>query len=72
MHPAPTTSAEKMEQFDIAPNQMFRKHVEFYSKFDNDGIPTHDEKGVELKKCVLKKLKKQWLQQVKNQASREQ
>ena len=31
-----------------------------YSKFDEDGLPSHDAKGTELKKEIRNKLKKEF------------
>jgi cysteinyl-tRNA synthetase len=48
----------------LHPKDMFRDGP--YSKFDDDGIPTHDASGNEVKKSVLARLRKKWLQQKKN------
>ena len=42
---------------------MFRCETDKYSKFDGDGIPTHDIDGNPLTASQLKKLKKLWQQQ---------
>ena len=48
------------------PTVMFKRYTDKYSKFNEQtGIPTHDEKGEELSKAQLKKLKKLWDQQNK-------
>jgi cysteinyl-tRNA synthetase len=57
-------SGKLMRQY-IPPNELFRKYIYLYSKFDNDGIPTHDVSGNELSKSTIKKLNKDWLKQKK-------
>jgi hypothetical protein len=42
---------------------MFKSKTDLYSKFDEEGIPTHDAAGVELTKSAYKKLKKEWEKQ---------
>jgi len=42
---------------------MFRQETGKYSRFDDDGIPTHDADGNPLTSSQLKKLKKLWQQQ---------
>lgn len=39
---------------------MFKSQTNLYSQFDEDGVPTHDEKGEKLSKSAIKKLKKDW------------
>ena len=36
---------------------------EKYSKYDENGIPTHDEKAKELSESIRNKLKKEWNKQ---------
>merc|ERR1719160_2022850 len=42
----------------LNPKDMFRDGP--YSKFDDDGVPTHDADGQELTNSAMKKLKKDW------------
>ena len=42
---------------------MFRHETDKYSRFDEDGIPSHDVDGNPLTTSQLKKLKKLWQQQ---------
>lgn len=49
----------------IAPEDMFRGMVELYSKFDDLGIPTHDQAGEPMSKSATKKCKKDWDKQKK-------
>ena len=44
-----------LEQGDVS--KMYLNNPE-YSKFDDNGVPTHDAAGVELNKTTYKKLKK--------------
>jgi len=44
---------------------MFLHETDKYSKFDEKGIPTHDQTGQELSKGGRKKLEKSYEQQVK-------
>jgi cysteinyl-tRNA synthetase len=37
-----------------------------YSKFDDEGIPTHDSKGFEISKEVRNKIKKEFLKHEEN------
>jgi|Laugresbdmm110sn_2_1035109.scaffolds.fasta_scaffold01669_8 cysteinyl-tRNA synthetase len=59
---------ERMKEYDVKallhPKDMFRDGP--YSKFDDDGIPTHDASGNEVGKSDRARLRKQWLQQKKN------
>lgn len=48
----------KEEQKKIPPTEMFKRETEKYSKFDDKGLPTHDHKGEELSKGLVKKLQK--------------
>ena len=49
----------KKEMEDMDPRDMFKKGPESaeYSKWDADGIPTHDAAGEPLTKSAMKKLK---------------
>ena len=49
---------------------MFKAQTDKYSKFDNDGIPTHDASGAELSKGAVKKLKKEGEKQTKKLANK--
>lgn len=49
----------QLEKGRLSPLAMFKQNPE-YSKFDEDGIPTHDAKGEEVPKTRSKKLKKEW------------
>lgn len=49
----------------IPPSQMFLNETDKYSKFDEKGIPTHDQAGQELSKGGRKKLEKAYEQQIK-------
>ena len=44
---------------------MFLKETDKYSKFDGNGIPTHDNEDKELSKGLLKKLIKDYEKQAK-------
>lgn len=44
---------------------MFTNQTDKYSKFDEDGIPTHDHEGKPLSDKQIKKLQKQWTAQEK-------
>ncbi|CAM6127428.1 unnamed protein product [Calypogeia fissa] len=44
------------------PKELFRGRTDEYSAFDDDGVPTHDSKGVELTSSSKKKLKKEMVQ----------
>ena len=47
------------------PRELFRAQTDLYSKFDADGLPTHDTQGAELSKSKVKALKKDWDKQKK-------
>jgi len=51
---------ERLEKGKLAPEQMFLGLVEEFSKFDDNGIPTHDKEGAEVAKSRRKKLQKEW------------
>lgn len=48
---------ERLEKGKLAPGEMFRTAE--YSKWDDDGVPTHDAQGQELAKARRKKLVKE-------------
>lgn len=48
----------KDEQRKIPPSEMFKRESDKYSKFDDKGLPTHDNEGKELSKGLVKKLQK--------------
>uniref|UniRef100_A0A4W6CHD5 Cysteine--tRNA ligase, cytoplasmic n=1 Tax=Lates calcarifer TaxID=8187 RepID=A0A4W6CHD5_LATCA len=48
----------KLEKMKIPPSEMFRAETDKYSKFDEQGFPTHDAEGKELSKGHSKKLRK--------------
>ncbi|XP_065259030.1 cysteine--tRNA ligase, cytoplasmic [Emys orbicularis] len=50
--------AAKLAKMKIPPHAMFKSELDKYSKFDENGFPTHDTKGKELSKGQMKKLKK--------------
>eukprot|EP01060_Flectonema_neradi_P019661 TRINITY_DN2691_c0_g1_i6.p1 TRINITY_DN2691_c0_g1~~TRINITY_DN2691_c0_g1_i6.p1 ORF type:complete len:751 (+),score=193.89 TRINITY_DN2691_c0_g1_i6:47-2299(+) len=55
---------------DLPASEMFKIQKDKYSKFDADGIPTHDAKGTELSKGAIKKLKKEAEKQTKKLAAK--
>ncbi|XP_019375255.1 PREDICTED: cysteine--tRNA ligase, cytoplasmic isoform X1 [Gavialis gangeticus] len=50
--------AAKLAKMKIPPNEMFKLEQDKYSKFDENGFPTHDTEGKELSKGQMKKLRK--------------
>lgn len=61
-------AAEKATRDRIPPNEWFLNATTDeggpkYSKFDDDGIPTHSADGEELPKSQIKSLKKEWTRQ---------
>jgi cysteinyl-tRNA synthetase len=56
-------AAEREARAAIPPEQMFLSMKELYSAFDEQGIPTADEKGEPLSKGVQKKLAKEHAKQ---------
>ncbi|KAJ8984870.1 hypothetical protein NQ317_002709 [Molorchus minor] len=50
--------AAKEAQRKIVPSEMFKMELDKYSKFDENGIPTHDVEGKEISKGQQKKLQK--------------
>lgn len=57
--------AEKLARMNIPPQELFKSQTDLYSKFDEDGVPTHDAAGEPLSKSAYKKLKKDWEKQKK-------
>jgi len=55
----------KEELKKLPPQEMFKGETDKYSKFDDNGIPTHDAEGKELTKNAVKNLKKAWDKQKK-------
>uniref|UniRef100_A0A1L8DFF5 Cysteine--tRNA ligase, cytoplasmic n=1 Tax=Nyssomyia neivai TaxID=330878 RepID=A0A1L8DFF5_9DIPT len=55
---AAAAAAAKEAQKRINPRQMFLRETDKYSKFDANGLPTHDAEGKELSKGQQKKLVK--------------
>lgn len=49
---------EREAKMKIPPNKLFIEQTDKYSKFDEKGIPTHDNEGKEITKSALKKLQK--------------
>ena len=54
---------EKEERDKVPPGDMFKSQTALYSAFDQDGIPTHDDKGDPLSGSKLKNLKKEFSKQ---------
>ncbi|XP_067849840.1 cysteine--tRNA ligase, cytoplasmic isoform X2 [Heptranchias perlo] len=50
--------AVKLAKMKIPPSEMFRLEKDKYSKFDENGFPTHDTEGKEVSKGQTKKLRK--------------
>ncbi|XP_077309628.1 cysteine--tRNA ligase, cytoplasmic isoform X2 [Lithobates pipiens] len=50
--------AAKLSKMKICPSEMFKAETDKYSKFDENGFPTHDTEGKELSKGQAKKLRK--------------
>uniref|UniRef100_A0A6M2DE76 Cysteine--tRNA ligase, cytoplasmic n=1 Tax=Xenopsylla cheopis TaxID=163159 RepID=A0A6M2DE76_XENCH len=57
--------AQREAQSKINPKDMFKAETDKYSKFDDEGMPTHDQEGKELSKGQLKKLQKLYQTQLK-------
>ena len=53
-------AAEKEALAKVPPNELFKQgeYAGLYSKYDEDGLPTHDKDGEELAKAQRKKLAK--------------
>uniref|UniRef100_A0A1I8PRH7 Cysteine--tRNA ligase, cytoplasmic n=1 Tax=Stomoxys calcitrans TaxID=35570 RepID=A0A1I8PRH7_STOCA len=60
---AAEAAAAKEAQKKINPKEMFLNETDKYSKFDENGLPTHDKEGKEVSKGLLKKLQKLQSQQ---------
>ncbi len=52
-------------QASIKPQDMFTGQTDKYSKFDEDGLPTHNHEGEPLGDKQIKKLQKLWTAQDK-------
>ncbi|KAM7086907.1 cysteine--tRNA ligase, cytoplasmic isoform 1-T1 [Molossus nigricans] len=50
--------AAKLAKMKVPPREMFLSESNKYSRFDENGLPTHDTEGKELSKGQAKKLKK--------------
>ncbi|XP_054998734.1 cysteine--tRNA ligase, cytoplasmic isoform X1 [Sorex araneus] len=50
--------AARLARMRVPPSEMFLPESDKYSKFDENGLPTHDAEGKELSKGQAKKLKK--------------
>ncbi|KAM4722357.1 cysteine--tRNA ligase, cytoplasmic isoform 2-T2 [Rhinophrynus dorsalis] len=50
--------AAKLAKMKLCPSKMFISETDKYSKFDENGFPTHDTEGKELSKGQSKKLRK--------------
>jgi hypothetical protein len=57
--------AEKEAKKSLNPVDMFKGMTDLYSRFDEDGVPTHDAAGQELTKNAIRKLRKEWEKQKK-------
>ncbi|KPM06744.1 cysteine-tRNA ligase, cytoplasmic-like protein [Sarcoptes scabiei] len=62
-------SSKQIESPPIDPKEMFRAETDKYSRFDSQGIPTHDQNGEELTKSAIKKLLKRYQIQEKKYQS---
>jgi hypothetical protein len=58
-----TILREKMMRMHVAPEEMYRNKTDLYSKFDTNGVPTHEADGKEISKSLSKKLQKEWEKQ---------
>jgi len=58
-----TVLIEKMKRMYIPPEDMYRRKPDLYSRFDVNGVPTHDADGNEHSKSTMKKLYKDWEKQ---------
>ena len=61
--PIGSSAAEKEARAKIPPAEMFLGLTELYSKFDSEGLPTHDKDGEALSKGATKKLMKEYAKQ---------
>ncbi|CAH0552626.1 unnamed protein product [Brassicogethes aeneus] len=55
---AAAAQAAKDAQRKVPPSELFKSETDKYSKFDENGMPTHDLEGKEISKGQLKKLQK--------------
>eukprot|EP00828_Plagiopyla_frontata_P020855 TRINITY_DN267_c0_g1_i6.p1 TRINITY_DN267_c0_g1~~TRINITY_DN267_c0_g1_i6.p1 ORF type:complete len:609 (-),score=125.04 TRINITY_DN267_c0_g1_i6:43-1869(-) len=60
-----TDQISKEEKMKINPKEMFLKQTDLYSKFDENGIPTHNSEGSELEEKAKNRLKQEWHSQKK-------
>merc|ERR1711879_357275 len=58
-------AAEKDAKKGLNPKDTFKGQTDLYSKFDDDGVPTHGADGEALRKSRIKKLKTEWDKQKK-------
>ena len=56
-------NAVKLSKAKISPREMFTGQTDKYSKFDENGVPTHEVSGEELSKNARKKCLKEYEQQ---------
>ncbi len=56
-------AAEKEAKAKIPPKELFSDSTDLYSKFDDEGVPTHDKDGEALSKGAIKKLQKEYAKQ---------
>lgn len=56
---------DKLARMSLNPKNMFRKEGSKYTKYDEDGIPTHNAEGEPFSKSQVKKFKKEWTKQKK-------
>lgn len=57
--------AERRERAKTPASEMFRSNSGEYSRFDENGVPTHDSADTPLSKSAIKKLQKAWAAQDK-------
>ena len=58
---ATNSAIDRMRIMSVSPENLFRRETHLYSRFNTDGVPTHDALGNELSKGEVKRLKKMWL-----------
>lgn len=51
---------EKLEKGRVSPMDLFKSRTDEFSKFDEQGLPTHTKDGEEVAKSRKKKLQKEW------------
>ena len=61
----PLSQRQREAQAAVPPEEMFRSQTDKYSKFDEQGLPTHDTEGQPLGDKQLKKNRKAWQAQEK-------